>query len=230
MAWSDTVNSLVESLNSQAQTAAEEAVPSPPKTITRYHRVSPGGASYTYTMVPYDAPNPNYKNENELSAERGQWIQENYGNRLMGAQFVANQAEEYERMKTEAAADREDILGEIEAWGAGLNSDFVEAGVNQERAAWEGKIASTRDQLVQNAAAQGRTLSPWLMAEVTGRLAAQANEAISLRRMELERELADRKMQFIQAKDSVYANTDRQMMNPMQAYSLMQQLGAADAK
>lgn len=241
MSYQDTVNTIVQSLNAQARAAAEDAVKQPSKKKTRYRWVEGWPQAYSVPNTWWHDPDVDWRphgnlteedlayGEEKLEEQRDAWVQSNYGNRLAGAQFMRTQAEEYEQMKQDADADREDILGEIEAWGAGLNESFVETGVAQERAAWEGKLAQAREQLQNNAAAQGRTLSPWLMSEVTGRIAAQANEAISLRRMELERALADRKMQYIQAKDSVYSNTDRRMMDPMQAYALMQQLGAADA-
>lgn len=230
MSYQDTVDRLTQNLRSQATREAADAVKAPSEKVTR-RRVLEDYGGMRVLGRSYTTDNPNYDERmSTLDDRREAYVQENYGNRMAGLDFMSEHAEEYERMKADAEADREDILGELDAWRSGLNENFVDAGVAMERSQWDAKLSEVRNTLEQNAAAQGKVLSPWLQAEVLGRVTAQANSAVSLRRLELEQALRDRQMEFIQAKNNVYSNTDRQMIDPMQAYGLMQKLGAADAE
>ncbi len=125
-----------------------------------------------------------------------------------GQLWYANQIAQ-RNANAEAKKDREDILGDIEAWKATLSDEAITAAVAQEQQAWNTKIAETLQSAQQQAAAQGRVLDNTTYAMLRGRLEAQAANAIQLVQMQYEQRRSEMAMQAIQAKNDIYKNTTR---------------------
>lgn len=124
----------------------------------------------------------------------------------------------------DAKRDREDILGDIEAWKSTLSDEAIEAAVAQEQMAWNTKIAETLQSAQQQAAAQGRVLDNTTYAMLRGRLEAQAAQAIQLTQMQYEQKRSEMAMQAIQLKNDVYKNTSRTVESPAEIAAIIQAL------
>ena len=111
------------------------------------------------------------------------------------------------------AADRADMLAEIEAFKAGFSNEAIETAVAAERQAWSAKIESTLNQAMNQAAAQGRVLDGSTYAMLRGRLEAQAAAAIQKVQMDYEAKRQEYAFSAMSMKNDVYKNTTNTVMD-----------------
>ena len=111
------------------------------------------------------------------------------------------------------AADREDMLAEIEAYKAGFSNEAIQTAIAAERQAWDAKIQSTLQTAMNQAVAQGRVLDGSTYAMLRGRLEAQAAAAIQKVQMQYEEKRQEYAFQAMNMKNDVYKNTNNTVMD-----------------
>jgi hypothetical protein len=146
-----------------------------------------------------------------------------------GEKFYMEQAVARRQANREASQDRAEILADLKAWRAGFNEDWIAQGVSQEKAYWDEKARQMREQVIEQYAAMGRVPDPLVLKEALRRVAVEASTAMQLTRMRLEQEQNDRTGQYLQLKNNVFQNTQRAVVDPVEAAQIAMELGKAGA-
>lgn len=141
-------------------------------------------------------------------------------------QLTTENRRAYEQAGQEARADRDRMLAELETYKAGISQERTAAVLARERATWEQQIGATLAGIERQYANMGRVASPWVLAQVRTRLVAQAQDALQVRRFELEQERQQQLQYYLNTLNNVYQNTERQVMDPLTAAKLAADLGA----
>lgn len=129
----------------------------------------------------------------------------------------------------EARADRDTMLAELAAFRDGFNEEWITTTLARERGYWDTQIKQTLARVDAEYAARGTTASPYVKGYIAQRMAAQAAEALQVRRFELENARAEKVQFYLQQANQVRANTARTTMDPGAVAGMVQALGAADA-
>lgn len=144
-------------------------------------------------------------------------------------EFWTSSQQAWQQAGAEAKADRERMLAELETFKSGYNSQWINDTLSREKAYWDAKIATTLQNIDQQYAARGAVASPYVKAEIARRMVAQASDALQVRRYELENERAARQQYYLTTLNDVLGNTQRQVLDPLQAAELLQKLGSASS-
>jgi len=133
---------------------------------------------------------------------------------------------EWQQAKDRSVAGLDDVLGQLDAVGAGYGEDWMAATLGREAAAWEARTQQAMSAISQEYAAMGRVASPNVLAYVRRRMAAQEADALQMRRMQLEQERSQFQLQSAQTRIQAYASHDNQVQNLAVAASLLAQIAS----
>lgn len=153
----------------------------------------------------------------------------------MGMSAEQRQAAEYwqanqvawRRAGEDAEADRNDMLARLEAFRAGYSESWINDTLAREKAYWDAKGRETIREVQTKMAAIGRTASPYLLGFIGRQFAAQQADALQVRRMQLEQERSQHEQEYLTMLNSVYQNTQRNVVDPATAAQIAQQMGVA---
>ena len=129
----------------------------------------------------------------------------------------------------EAEADRNKMLADLETFKDQYNEAWIAETLGREKAYWDTKIEQTTNQVTTQYANMGRIASPYMMAELTRRMTAQAGDALQVRRFELENERRQHMQYVLEMQNQVFQNTERNVMDPATAATVSQMLGQGDS-
>lgn len=136
----------------------------------------------------------------------------------------------YDKAKAQAAADRQQMLGELATFKAGFGDDWINGQISRETAAWDAKINSTVDRTVQEMANLGRKASPYMLAAIRRTMVAQKQDALQVRRFELEAKKSEMTQAYLSMLNNVLSNTQVQTQDPAQVLQMITSLGRSNSQ
>ena len=135
----------------------------------------------------------------------------------------------WDKANEEAKADRARMLGELEAFKANYGETRINDALSREKAYWDARTSQILDRTQKQFVNMGRVASPYLLGELGRRLTAQAADALQVRRFEYERENQQMQQYYLSTLNNVLQNTERKVMDPMQAAALTKQIGQSSS-
>lgn len=119
------------------------------------------------------------------------------------------------------AADRANMLAEIDAYKAGYSNEHIAQAVSLERQALDQKIAETLNTAVNQAASQGRVMDNTTYAMLRGRLEAQAANVLQSVQMQYEQKRQEYALAALNARMDVYKNSQDTLMTPTEVTNII---------
>jgi hypothetical protein len=141
------------------------------------------------------------------------------------------QNQEWNKANEDTLIDRQGMLGELADFKAQsiLNNQNIEKTLSDSAETLRNNSKEILDRVRNNFASMGRSVSPYVMASISSRLALQNKDKLDTQRAGLEMDRAQIHGAYLDKLERTLADTKRTTMDPQTVLAMMKELGGGAA-
>jgi len=153
------------------------------------------------------------------------------GGKTAALAFWEDQNQAWNKANEDTLVDRGAMLGELADFKAQsvMNNQNIERELSDLGETLRVSSEETLSKVRNSFAAMGRSVSPYVMAGISSRLALQSKDKLNLRRSQLEMDRAQIHGAYLEKLNGVLADTKRTTMDPSAVLAMMKELSGGDA-